>query len=50
MHRFHVIRCVGWRIERILCNLLANLEVFISRGPNQKMVGEFRVICRNVGF
>ena len=26
------------------------LEVFISRGPNRKMVGEFRVICRNGGL
>ena len=25
-------------------------EVSISWGPNQKMVGEFRVICRNGGF
>ena len=25
-------------------------EVSISRGPNRKMVSEFRVICQNVGF
>ena len=50
MRRFRVIRCVGWQIERISRNLLANFEVFISRGPNRKMVGEFCIICRNVGF
>ena len=50
MRQFCVIRRVGWRIERIVCNLLANFEVFISRGPNRKMVGEFHVICQNVGF
>ena len=26
------------------------LEVSISHGPNQKMVGEFHVICQNGGF
>ena len=29
---------------------LSEFEVSISRGPNRKMVGEFRVICQNGGL
>ena len=32
---------------RAIC---CEIEVFIPRGPNREMVGEFRVICQNGGI
>ena len=30
--------------------ICCEIEVFIPRGPNREMVGEFHVICRNGGI